>query len=111
MMRRDEGAMSQFALLDWPTPMKIAGIGLALAPSAASAADAPKEHATVSPLQTEFAWPCGGGRKIAKIAMARRLAVQLYWMWRKAWDYEQLKKFSPHAGQPGTGVGVQSNTE
>ena len=51
------------------------------------------------------------GRKIAKVAMARRLAVRLYWMWRKAWDYEQLKKFSPHAGQPGTGVGVQSNTE
>src|SRR5215468_5892421 len=29
------------------------------------------------------------GRKIAKVAMARRLAVQLYWMWRKQWDYEQ----------------------
>lgn len=47
------------------------------------------------------------GRKIAKVAMARRLAVRLYWMWRKQWDYEQLKKFSPHAGQPGTGVAVQ----
>jgi hypothetical protein len=31
------------------------------------------------------------GRKIAKVAMARRLAVRLYWMWRKRWDYEQLK--------------------
>jgi len=31
------------------------------------------------------------GRKIAKVAMARRLAVRLYWMWRKPWDYEQLK--------------------
>jgi transposase len=51
------------------------------------------------------------GRKIAKVAMARRLAVRLYWMWRKEWDYEQWKKFGPHAGQPGTGVGVQSNTE
>jgi transposase len=51
------------------------------------------------------------GRKIAKVAMARRLAVRLYWMWRKQWDYEQWKKFGPHAGQPGTGVGVQSNTE
>jgi len=51
------------------------------------------------------------GRKIAKVAMARRLAVRLYWMWRKGWDYEQWKKFGPHAGQPGTGVGVQSNTE
>jgi len=47
------------------------------------------------------------GRKIAKVAMARRLAVRLYWMWRKQWDYEQLKKFSPHAGQPGPGVGVK----
>lgn len=28
------------------------------------------------------------GRKIAKVAMARRLAVRLYWMWRKGWDYE-----------------------
>ena len=47
------------------------------------------------------------GRKIAKVAMARRLAVRLYWMWRKQWDYEQLKKFSLHAGKPGSGVGVQ----
>ena len=47
------------------------------------------------------------GRKIAKVAMARRLAVRLYWMWRKQWDYEQWKKFGPHAGQLGTGVGVQ----
>ena len=47
------------------------------------------------------------GRKIAKVAMARRLAVRLYWMWRKQWDYEQLKKFGPHVGQPGPGVGVQ----
>ena len=51
------------------------------------------------------------GRKIAKVAMARRLAVRLYWMWRKEWDYQQWKKFGPHAGQPGTGVGVPSNTE
>ena len=33
------------------------------------------------------------GRKIAKVAMARRLAVQLFWMWRKGWDYEQVRKF------------------
>ena len=51
------------------------------------------------------------GRKIAKVAMARRLAVRLYWMWRKGWDYEQLKKFGSHAGQPGHRDGVQSNTE
>jgi hypothetical protein len=46
------------------------------------------------------------GRKIAKVAMARRLAVRLYWMMRKQWDYEQLQKFGSHAGQPGTGDGV-----
>ena len=51
------------------------------------------------------------GRKIAKVAMARRLAVRLYWMWRKEWDYEQLKKFGSHAGQPGNRDGVMSNTE
>ncbi len=51
------------------------------------------------------------GRKIAKVAMARRLAVRLYWMWRKRWDYEQLKKFGSHAGQPGNRQGVQQNTE
>ena len=51
------------------------------------------------------------GRKIAKVAMARRLAVRLYWMWRKGWDYEQLKKFGSHAGQPGNRDGVQSITE
>jgi hypothetical protein len=32
--------------------------------------------------------------------MARRLAIGLYWMWRKGWDYEQVKKFGSHAGQP-----------
>jgi len=47
------------------------------------------------------------GRKIAKVAMARRLAVRLYWMWRKNWDYEQSKKFGSHAGQPGYRPGVQ----
>jgi transposase len=31
------------------------------------------------------------GRKIAKVAMARRLAVRMYWMLRKGWDYGQLK--------------------
>jgi transposase len=46
------------------------------------------------------------GRKIAKVAMARRLAVQLFWMMRKEWDYEQLKKFGSHAGQPGHRHGV-----
>jgi transposase len=47
------------------------------------------------------------GRKIAKVAMARRLAVQMYWMMRKEWDYEQVKKFGSHAGQPEYRPGVQ----
>jgi transposase len=47
------------------------------------------------------------GRKIAKVAMARRLAVRMYWMWRKGWDYQQMKKFGSHAGQPGHRDGVR----
>jgi len=47
------------------------------------------------------------GRKTAKVAVARRLAVQLYWMMRKEWNYEQLKKFGSHVGQPGHRDGVQ----
>jgi transposase len=47
------------------------------------------------------------GRNIAKVAMARRLAIRLNWMWRKGWDYKQVKKFGSHAGQLGTGDGVQ----
>jgi transposase len=31
------------------------------------------------------------GRKTAKVAMARRLAIRLYWMWRQGWDYQQWK--------------------
>jgi len=31
------------------------------------------------------------GRKTAKVAMARRLAIRLYWMWREGRDYEQQK--------------------
>jgi transposase len=47
------------------------------------------------------------GRKIAKVAMARKLAVHLYWMWRQGWDYEQFKHFGSHAGEPGNRDGVQ----
>jgi hypothetical protein len=47
------------------------------------------------------------GRKIVEVAMARRLAVCLYWMWRNQRDYQQLKEFGPRAGQPGTGVAVK----
>ena len=47
------------------------------------------------------------GRKTAKVAMARKLAVRLYWMMRKGWDYQQWSKFGSHAGQPGHRDGVQ----
>jgi len=47
------------------------------------------------------------GRKIAKVAMARRLAVRLYWMWRREWKYEQLQSFGSHVGQPGNPHGMQ----
>jgi transposase len=47
------------------------------------------------------------GRKIAKVAMARRLAVCLYWMMRQGWDYQQWVEFGSHAGQPGHRHGVQ----
>jgi transposase len=47
------------------------------------------------------------GRKIAKVAMARKLAVHLYWMWRQGWDYGQFETFGSHAGEPGNRHGVQ----
>jgi transposase len=47
------------------------------------------------------------GRKIAKVAMARKLAVRLYWMMRKEWDFGKLTKFGSHVGKPGTGDGVK----
>ena len=47
------------------------------------------------------------GRKIAKVAMARRLAIALYWMWRLGRDYgkwqkvgSQGRKSGSHAGEP-----------
>jgi hypothetical protein len=51
------------------------------------------------------------GSKTAKVAMARRLAVRLYWMMRQGWDYQQWMKFGSHAGQPGNRDGVRSNIE
>lgn len=47
------------------------------------------------------------GRRIAKVAMARKLAVHLYWMWRKGHDYGPSQKFGSHAGEPGNRDGVQ----
>jgi transposase len=45
-------------------------------------------------------------RRIAKVAMARRLAVRLYWMWRNGWEYVQSVEFGSHAGQLVTGHGA-----
>jgi transposase len=46
-------------------------------------------------------------RSIAKVAMARKLAVRLYWMWRQGYDYQQKMQFGSHVGQPVTGHGVK----
>ena len=46
-------------------------------------------------------------KRIAKVAMARKLAVLLYWMMRKEWNYEQLQKFGSYAGESEHGHGVQ----
>lgn len=41
-------------------------------------------------------------RAIAKMAMARKLAVRFYWMWRNGWDCAQL----PRLGSRGTAPAV-----
>jgi transposase len=46
-------------------------------------------------------------KRIAKVAMARKLAVRLYWMWRNGWDYSQLVEFGSNAGKLVTGHGVK----
>jgi transposase len=51
------------------------------------------------------------GRKIAKVAMARKLAVHLYWMWRQGLDYGQTRKLGSHAGEPGNPDDVQLITD
>ena len=40
------------------------------------------------------------GRKTAKVAMARKLAVRLYWMMRQGWDYQQWNKFGSTRDSP-----------
>jgi transposase len=37
-------------------------------------------------------------KSIAKVAMSRKLAVRLFWMWRQGWDYQQLNKFGSNVG-------------
>ncbi len=50
------------------------------------------------------------GRAIATVALARKLAVRLFWMWRKGQDYQQVKKFGSNTGQPEVLHGVKSIT-
>ena len=45
-------------------------------------------------------------KNIAKLAMAGKLAVRLYWM-RNGWDYSQLVEFGSHAGKLVTGHAVK----
>jgi transposase len=45
-------------------------------------------------------------RKIAKVAMAGKLAVRRFWMMRQGWNYEQVMKFGSHAELPGHRHGV-----
>lgn len=49
------------------------------------------------------------GRKIAKVAMARKLAVHLYWMWRQGCNYGQVPKLGSYAGKPGHPDGVSQS--
>jgi transposase len=36
---------------------------------------------------------------VAKVAIARKLAIRLYWMWRSGQDWQQIKERGSHAGQ------------
>jgi transposase len=36
---------------------------------------------------------------VAKVAIAHKLAVRLYWMWRSGYDYTQMMERGSHAGQ------------
>lgn len=46
-------------------------------------------------------------KNIAKVAMGRRLAIRLYWMWRNGCAYSPSVEFGSYAGQLGTGHGVK----
>jgi transposase len=50
------------------------------------------------------------GRKIAKVAMARKLAVHLYWMWRRGWDYEQFRKLGSQGRKPSSHIVVSKGS-
>src|SRR5437870_11175328 len=50
----------------------------------------------------------GGGSLISDPTDSpRKLAVRLYWMWRKGWDHQQMVQFGSHVGQPVVSHGVK----
>ena len=46
-------------------------------------------------------------KSIAKVALGRRMAIKLYWMWRNGCEYSQSVKCGPYVGQLGIGHGVK----
>jgi len=46
-------------------------------------------------------------KSIAKVAMGRRMATRLYWMWRNRCDYSPSFEFGSYAGKPETSHGVK----
>jgi transposase len=46
-------------------------------------------------------------KSIAKVAMGRRLAIRLYWMWRNRCEYSPSFEFGSYVGQLETGHGVK----
>ena len=45
-------------------------------------------------------------RAIAAVAVARKLAIRLWWMWIRGFNYEQFRECGSHAGKPGLAGGV-----
>jgi transposase len=46
-------------------------------------------------------------KNIAKVPIARRLGVRLYWLWRNGWEYSQWVEFGSRAERFVTGHGVK----
>jgi hypothetical protein len=46
-------------------------------------------------------------KSIAKVAMGRRMAIRLYWMWRNGCEYSPSFEFGSYVGELETGHGVQ----
>jgi len=51
----------------------------------------------------------GRNKNIARVALGRRIAVRLYWMWRNGCEYSPSFEFGSYAGQLGTGHGVNQS--